>query len=168
MIQSPPPALAPEELQLARLLWGRLVPRLQGLLSVGLAFAHADGPGALSFLRERFPDIEAHARVLRSIRGSPEAAARAEAMTQALRRLGEEFNAEDLFEGDRRPTLRRLRASFTLVCDALAEYADLIGTDASPVERMKAVCLPVFDYLEHTPLLAEEEVPCTSSTPTST
>ena len=164
-----------DELQLARLVCGRIPPRVQGLLSVGLGFAQSDGPAAQLFIRERFPDLEAHARVLHTIRCGIGTATQSECLQEqsqkvleAMQQLGRYIAWEDAFSGNPRPILRQMRAAFLLLCNALAEYARLIALEASPIERMKAVCLSIFDHLDRTPLPAEEKVPCTTSIPTST
>lgn len=144
-------AIPADEFQLASLASAKFAGMIQGTFSVGLYCLDGDFIDARTFFDTQFEILSAFATVLHTVSGGmtgQETILRLRGFSSAilshldeLRRL----TGEHIDSGERDPLVfRAMRDSASALCDALADFGDLLGLDRSRVAKVKAVILAVF------------------------
>ncbi len=155
-------ALPADELSLARLTCAKLVGLVQGTLSIGLPALITGVPDPQVFLEERFRVMNAFAIVLHTISGKPGSQqeilrlrSRSREISSGLEHL-QRLSSVLLDPSEDQPAaLRSARESASALCDAIAEYGDLIDLDRTRITTVQHVVLEVFEGVERMTKVAE-------------
>jgi hypothetical protein len=155
-------AIPADEIRLAQLACAKLAGLLQGTLSIGLPALVTGVPDPRTFLEERFRVMSGFAIVLHSISaksGSQQETLRLRDRSGEVSRGLEDLRRHllDHLDPSVNPplTYQSARDSASTVCDALAEYGDLLELDRSHISKVKAVILAVCAGVEDMRRVAE-------------
>jgi hypothetical protein len=152
MTESTTTALPAEELRLAQLACAKLAGMLQGAISVGLSALVTGVPEPLTFLEERFRVMAGFAVVLNAVSGKPGAQQVVFQLRDRAREISDGLDdlrhrLMELVEQPP-PAYRPARDSASALCDALADYGDLLGFDRSGIERVTRVIAETFEAVD--------------------
>jgi hypothetical protein len=148
-------AIYDNEILLACLACEKLTGLVLGACSVGLPFLVSDFPEPLSFWEDRFRVMTAFAVVLDTIAGPPTETAK---IAQLREKSGQVLDGLEIFHTELTalldvadPSLMNFaaaREAASTLCDAIDEYAKLIGLDSSSIVKVKSIVLQVLDGID--------------------
>jgi hypothetical protein len=148
-----------DELRLAQFACAKLAGMVQGAVSIGLPALVSGESGAFDsriFLEQQFRVMTGFALVLHTVSGKPGAVEeilrlrdRSRAVLTTLDDLQDLLLHHQESSDGPTPTFQSARDSAFALCDAIAEYADLVKLDRSRIAKVKEVVLQVFDGVEN-------------------
>lgn len=136
---TPNEVLHDDELLLARLACSKLAGMVKGLVSVGIGLCSAARPQATEFLSTHLENIKSFAVVLQCVGGKPadllyQLKERANKIRLLLDAFQQNFlalaNTQELAPDKVREAADSLANTYAELCQALQDFADLIGLEA--------------------------------------